>query len=74
MTIKEAAMQLKVSPGRVRQLIAEGRLKSRLVEVHGLGVQFRAIRQADLDEFKRERKPVGYPAGRPRKSAPAPGD
>lgn len=68
MTIAEAAAQLQVTPGRVRQLIAEGRLKSRLVEYRGLRMRLRAIRQDDLDEFKRTRKTAGRP---PRPAAPS---
>lgn len=52
--VREAARELGVSPGRVRQLIARGRLPSVLV-----GIQ-RFIAPADL-ELVRVRKQTGRP-------------
>lgn len=58
MTVNEAAKVLEVSPGRMRQLVAQGRIP---VEKKG---RDNFIKKADLEEFQKNWK---RSPGRPRK-------
>lgn len=56
--VQQAAAELDVSPGRVRQLIAENRVESIKIG------QFRLIKAVDVEKAKAEARG----AGRPRKT------
>lgn len=60
-SVAEAAAILRVTPGRVRQLIAGGRLEATRV-----GPVLVLQRQL-VERFAMQPRPVGYPRGRPRR-------
>lgn len=60
-TVKQAAKILGVSPGRVRQFIMDGRLKSHKPDV---GQRDNLLKKTDVTKFKgKERKITGRPEG-----------
>lgn len=61
LTIAEAAARLGLSPSRIRQFIADGRLPA-----HRYGQRVVLIDEAALAPLQQPR-PWGYPKGRPRK-------
>jgi excisionase family DNA binding protein len=54
--VKQAAIELGVTPGRVRQLITENRVAS-----IKLG-QFRLVKASDIEKVKAEARTVGRPS------------
>ena len=85
LTVRQAAKRLGVTPGRVRQLIAEGRLEAaETVEGGGRYGYSRRIAPEALDRYARQRQRPGRPVqseraasasvsgtGRPASSSPA---
>jgi excisionase family DNA binding protein len=65
LTTSEAAARLGISDAYVRQLIAAGRITARRS-----GPRVLLIDETEIERFQRERRPRGWPKGRPRRADP----
>jgi len=66
MNLREAARVLGIKhPSQLRKLIAKGQFAAEKPGGHDW-----MVRVEEVERYKAERRPPGYPKGRPRKQAP----